>query len=105
MESSQHLFHFARGHCHKPILAGISRIEILVILVTSWIIGAALGYYAGLSGNKLVAIFKGRRKEIEKPEEEEGPNNRTLSGYNQKIHNTATNDGGVNKKKDESKQS
>ena len=26
------------------ILAGISRIEILVILVTSWIIGAALGY-------------------------------------------------------------
>ena len=47
------------------ILAGISRIEILVILVTSWIIGAALGYYAGLSGNKLVAVFKGRRKQKE----------------------------------------
>ena len=29
------------------VFAGSSRIEILIILVTSWIIGAALGYYAG----------------------------------------------------------
>src|ERR671915_2494467 len=54
------------------VLAGISRIEILVILVTSWIIGAALGYYAGLSGKKLAVIFKVRRKAAEKPEEKEG---------------------------------
>jgi membrane protein YqaA with SNARE-associated domain len=48
------------------VLAGISRIEILVILVTSWIIGAALGgYYAGLYGKKLAVIFKVRRKERE----------------------------------------
>jgi membrane protein YqaA with SNARE-associated domain len=50
------------------VLAGISRIEILVILVTSWIIGAALGYYAGLYGKKLAVIFKVRRKEREKLE-------------------------------------
>src|SRR5918992_2345675 len=52
------------------VLAGISRIEILVILVTSWIIGAALGYYAGLSGKKLAVIFKVRRREAEKPGKE-----------------------------------
>jgi hypothetical protein len=40
----------------------------LVILVTSWIIGAALGYYAGLYGKKLAVIFKVRRKEREKLE-------------------------------------
>lgn len=92
------------------IFAGISRIEILVILLTSWIIGAALGYYAGLSGKKLVAIFKGRRKETEKPEEELGDNNKkndnVLLGYNRKIHNNATtNDARDPKKKDESRQS
>jgi hypothetical protein len=47
------------------VLAGISRAEIFSILVTSWIIGAAVGYYAGLSGKKLADIFKGRRKETE----------------------------------------
>jgi membrane protein YqaA with SNARE-associated domain len=88
------------------ILAGIPRVEILVILVTSWIIGAALGYYAGLSGKKIIAIFKGSRKETGKPEEEDGGNNNALSGYNQKIHNNAaTNDHHGRKKKDESKQS
>jgi membrane protein YqaA with SNARE-associated domain len=53
------------------ILAGISRIEILAILVTSWIIGAAVGYFAGLSGNKLVAIFTGRKKEKGRVKEED----------------------------------
>jgi hypothetical protein len=79
------------------ILAGISRIEILAILITSWIIGAALGYYAGFCGKKLAAIFKGRRKETEKPEEEEDADdsNKALPGYNQKIHNTTTNDFGI----------
>jgi hypothetical protein len=57
------------------MLASISRIEILVILVTSWIIGAALGYYAGLYGKKLTAIFKGNRKEMEKPGEEDADDN------------------------------
>jgi hypothetical protein len=62
-----------RGYCHNPlILAGIFRIDILAILVTSWIIGAAIGYYAGLSSNKLIAIFTGRRKETETVE---GDNN------------------------------
>ncbi len=88
------------------ILAGISRIEILVILVTGWIIGAALGYYAGLYGKKLVVIFKVRRREIEKPEEEDADdNNKALPEYDHKIHNGATNDGRRRKKKDESKQS
>jgi membrane protein YqaA with SNARE-associated domain len=88
------------------ILAGISRIEILVILVTSWIIGAALGYYAGLYGKKLAAIFKGNRKEMEKPGEEDADdNNKGLSGYNQKIQDNPTNDGRRHKKKDENKQS
>jgi hypothetical protein len=32
----------------------------------SWIIGTAVGYYAGWSGKKLADIFKGRRKESEK---------------------------------------
>ena len=51
------------------ILAGISRIEILVILVTSWIIGSALGYYAGLSGKKLADIFKNKRRNTQTPRE------------------------------------
>lgn len=88
------------------ILAGISRIEILVILVTSWIIGAALGYYAGLYGKKLAAIFKGNRKQMEKPGEEDADdNNKGLSGYNPKIQDSPTNDGRRHKKKDENKQS
>jgi hypothetical protein len=89
------------------VLAGISRIEILVILVTSWIIGAALGYCAGLYGKKLAVIFKVRRKEREKPGEEDADDNNTkaLSGYDHKIHNDTTNDGRRHKKKDEGKQS
>jgi membrane protein YqaA with SNARE-associated domain len=88
------------------ILAGISRIEILVILVTSWIIGAALGYYAGLYGNKLAAIFKGNRKEMEKPGEEDADdNNKGLSGYDQKIQDSSTIDGRRHNKKDENKHS
>jgi membrane protein YqaA with SNARE-associated domain len=87
------------------VLAGISRIEILVILVTSWIIGAALGYYAGLYGKKLAVIFKVRRKETEKPEEEDADdNNEALSRYDHKIHKSATNGGRCRKKNDESKQ-
>jgi membrane protein YqaA with SNARE-associated domain len=87
------------------ILAGISRIEILVILVTSWIIGAALGYYAGLYGKKLAAIFKGNRKEMKKTGEEDADDNKGLSGYNRKIQDNPTNDGRRHKKKDKNKQS
>jgi membrane protein YqaA with SNARE-associated domain len=91
------------------VLAGISRTEIFAILVTSWIIGAAVGYYAGLSGKKLADIFKGRRKETEKPEEEDSAddNNKASPGYNDKIHNYATNEGRPHhkKNKDASKQS
>jgi membrane protein YqaA with SNARE-associated domain len=93
------------------ILAGISRTEIFVILVTSWIIGAAVGYYAGLSGKKLADIFKGRRKETEKPgkkEHADDDSNKALAGYDRKkIHNDVTNDGRRRhkKKKDQSKQS
>ena len=82
------------------VLAGISRTEIFAILVTSWIIGAAVGYYAGLSGKKLAEIFKGRRKETEKPGEEDADNsNKALVGYDHEINNNATNDGRLNKKK------
>ena len=81
----------------------------MVILVTSWIIGAALGYYAGLYGKKLAVIFKVRRKEREKSGEEDADdNNKALSGYDHKINNdTPTNDGRRYKKKkdDEGKQS
>jgi membrane protein YqaA with SNARE-associated domain len=89
------------------VLTGISRIEILVILVTSWIIGAALGYYVGLSGKKLATILKIRRRETEKPgKEDANDNNKALPGYGHRIHNDATNDGRRHKKKDdESKQS
>jgi membrane protein YqaA with SNARE-associated domain len=87
------------------ILAGISRIEILAILVTSWIIGAAIGYFAGLSGNKLVAIFTGRKKEEGRVKEEEDNNNNTLSRYNQKFQNNSTNASGRDKKKGENKRS
>ena len=82
------------------VLAGNSRAEIFVILVMSWIIGAAVGYYAGWSGKKLADIFKGRRKESEEKQEEEDEdvdaddnNSKALAGYNHKFHNDATNDG------------
>jgi membrane protein YqaA with SNARE-associated domain len=90
------------------ILAGISRIDILAILVTSWIIGAAVGYFAGLSGNKLVAIFTGRRKEKGRVKEEHNNNdndNNTLPRYNQKFQNNGTNASGSDKKKGENKRS
>jgi membrane protein YqaA with SNARE-associated domain len=89
------------------VLAGNSRAEIFVILVMSWIIGAAVGYYAGLFGKKLAEIFKGRRKETEKPGEEDADNsNKALVGYDHEINNDATNDGRLNKKKkDQSHQS
>jgi membrane protein YqaA with SNARE-associated domain len=77
------------------VFAGISRIEILIILITSWIIGAALGYYAGLYGKKIIALFKARQKETEKPEEKEGAdssdNNKPLSEYDHSIQNDTTN--------------
>ena len=93
------------------VFAGISRIEILIILVTSWVIGAALGYYAGLYGKKLVAIFKSRRKETEKIEEEDEDegnhtdNNKPSLQYNHYIHNNATSNGRPNKRNDEGKHS
>ena len=92
------------------VFAGISRIEILIILVTSWVIGAALGYCAGLYGKKLVAVFKSRRKETEKIEEEEEEedytdNNKPSLQYNHNIHNNATSNNRLNKRKDEGKHS
>lgn len=91
------------------VFAGISRIEILIILVTSWVIGAALGYSAGLYGKKLVAVFKSRRKETEKFEEEEEEdytdNNKPSLQYNHNIHNNATSNNRLNKRKDEGKHS
>ena len=91
------------------VFAGISRIEILIILVTSWVIGAALGYYAGLYGKKVVAIFKSRRKETKKIEEDDEEdytdNNKPSLHYNHNIHNNATSNGRLNKRKDEGKHS
>jgi membrane protein YqaA with SNARE-associated domain len=91
------------------VLAGNSRTEIFAILVTSWIIGAAVGYYAGFSGKKLADFFKGRRKETQKPREQDyavDDNNKASSEYDHKIPNEATNeDHHHKKKKDESKQS
>ena len=94
------------------VLAGNSRAEIFVILVMSWIIGAAVGYYAGWSGKKLADIFKGRRKESEEKHGEEDEdvdaddNNKALAEYNHKFHNDATNDGRRHrhKKKESSEQ-
>lgn len=92
------------------VFAGISRTEILIILITGWITGAALGYYAGLYGKKLVTVFRGRRKQTEKPEQnEEVANNsdinKPLSKYDRDTHNdTATNGVHTNEtKNDESK--
>ena len=87
------------------VLAGNSRIEILVILSTSWIIGAAVGYYAGLSGKKLADIFKGRREETEKPGQGDADDNtKALPEYDHKIHNGSINNGRRHEKKGESKQ-
>jgi len=87
------------------VFAGISRTEILITLVASWIIGAALGYYAGLYGKKLVAIFKGRSKETNKPEQEEkagmDQNKQSSSEYINKINDNGTNDARLNKRKDD----
>jgi membrane protein YqaA with SNARE-associated domain len=92
------------------VLAGNSRIEILAILSTSWIIGAAVGYYAGLSGKKLADLFKSRREETEKPGEEDAgnDNNEPSTRFDHKIHNGCLNSGGgrprhSHEKKDESK--
>jgi membrane protein YqaA with SNARE-associated domain len=89
------------------VFAGISRIEILTILVTSWIIGAALGYYSGLYGKKLIAMFKGRKKETEKTEENEradsSDNDKPLSEYDHSIHNDTTNEVHTHKTENERK--
>jgi membrane protein YqaA with SNARE-associated domain len=70
------------------ILAGISRIDVLAILVTSWIIGAAVGYYAGLYGKKLVASFRSKREQAEttrkEEEDDDDDNNNALLAYTQK---------------------
>ncbi|MDQ3718655.1 MAG: hypothetical protein M3311_05825, partial [Thermoproteota archaeon] len=90
------------------VVAGNSRIEILAILSTSWIIGAAVGYYAGLSGKKLADLFKSRREETDKPGEEGAgnDNNETLPRFDHKIHNGPINGSGHrhrHEKKDEGK--
>jgi len=88
------------------ILAGNSRNELFIILTIGWIIGAALGYYAGLTGKKLVDIFKVRRRRAEKPTEVDAEeDNRTgLVGTDHKIHNNADNNNNRrNKKKHESR--
>jgi membrane protein YqaA with SNARE-associated domain len=77
------------------VFAGISRIEILIILVIGWVIGAALGYYAGFYGKKIVTIFKDRSKETKRSEEEEGEadtlNNKQSLQYKNNIHDNGTN--------------
>jgi membrane protein YqaA with SNARE-associated domain len=90
------------------VFAGISRAEILIILVASWIIGAALGYYAGLYGKKLIAIFKSRRKQTEKPGEEDeaySDDNKSLSQYNHNILNNTTDNSRPDRRNDEEKHS
>ncbi len=90
------------------VLAGNSRTEIFAILVAGWIIGAAVGYYAGLSGKKLADLFKSRREETDKPGEEGAgnDNNETLPRFDHKIHNGPINGSGhrhSHEKKDEGK--
>ncbi len=89
------------------VFAGISRTEILIILVTSWITGAALGYYAGLYGKKLVTLFRGRRKQTEEHDQnEEGANNSDINKPLSKNDNDTANGVHTNKtKNDESKHS
>jgi membrane protein YqaA with SNARE-associated domain len=88
------------------VLAGISRIEILIILVAGWIVGAALGYYAGLYGKKIAVIFKVRRKDRNKPGEEDADDN-VSSENDDTTHNDTTNHTGRRhkKKKEDGKQS
>jgi membrane protein YqaA with SNARE-associated domain len=87
------------------VLAGISRIEILIILVAGWIVGAALGYYAGLYGKKLAVIFRVRRKVRNKPGEEDADDN-VSSENDDTTHNDTTNHTGhSHKKKEDGKQS
>ncbi|MDQ3835658.1 MAG: VTT domain-containing protein [Thermoproteota archaeon] len=89
------------------VLAGISRFDILITLVTSWIIGAALGYYAGLSSKKLADIFKNRRRETETPGEEYADHNtRALPRNDRKIRDDSISYSGHNHKmKDKSRHS
>jgi membrane protein YqaA with SNARE-associated domain len=92
------------------VFAGISRNEILIILIISWIIGAALGYYAGLYGKKLVAIFKGKWKQTEEESQEEDvadiDEDMAVSGHNHNIQkNNTTEDGRLNKTKGEGRHS
>jgi membrane protein YqaA with SNARE-associated domain len=88
------------------ILAGISRTEILAILVTSWIIGAAVGYYIGLSGKELINIFRGKRKKIETLKADKD-NRNTLSNNasndNEKIQQKNAEADDDNKKNNENK--
>ena len=92
------------------VFAGISRIEILIILVTSWIIGAAVGYYAGFYGKRIVTIFKGRSKETKSSEEAgqeaaDTHNNKQSLQYENNIHNNNANDDLLDKNKDDSRHS
>ncbi len=90
------------------VFAGISRIEILIILVASWIIGAALGYFAGLYGKKLIVIFKSRRRQMEKPGEEDeadSDDNKPLSQHNHNILNNTSDNSSPDRSKDEEKHS
>ena len=90
------------------LVAGISRTEILAILITSWIIGAAVGYYSGLSGKELINIFRRRCKKIETVEGDKENTNTFLNNSNNGKfqhndgdvdHNRKSNE---NKKKDSS---
>jgi membrane protein YqaA with SNARE-associated domain len=86
------------------VFAGISRTEILITLVSSWIIGAAVGYYAGFYGKKIVTIFKGRDKETNKPNEEEKVDmdqNKQSPEYINNIYDNGTDNPRVNKRKDD----
>ncbi len=70
------------------IVGGISRVEILAILVTSWIIGAAIGYYVGFYGKKLATKVK--RKDTDKPQQEfTHEANKASQQYNPEIYNSA----------------
>ena len=89
------------------ILAGISRTEILAILITSWIIGAAVGYYTGLSGKELVTIAGSRRKKREKIGEDNDDADRLFNNNNNSNQKFQYNDTNVdgNKKSNENKNS
>ena len=91
------------------VLAGNSRNELFIILVIGWIIGAALGYYAGLTGKQLVDIFRvrRRRRRAEKPTDVDADDNNhtALVGTDHKDHDGAVkNNRSRGKKKHESRQ-